>query len=77
MRDVADADLAALDLPVGVLPSVPEDPFHQRRTVDGCDWIEVAMRTPAGAPLSVVRSGCNQAPMRFVGRVRGADGDRW
>jgi pimeloyl-ACP methyl ester carboxylesterase len=34
LRGVADADLAALDLPVGVLPSVPEDPFHQRHTVD-------------------------------------------
>jgi hypothetical protein len=48
LRGVADADLAALDLPVGVLPSVPEDPFHQRRTVDGCHRIEVAVRAAGG-----------------------------
>ncbi|UKD50997.1 alpha/beta hydrolase [Amycolatopsis sp. FU40] len=34
LRGVADADLATLALPVGVLPSVPDNPFHQRRTVD-------------------------------------------
>jgi hypothetical protein len=34
VRGVNDDELARLTMPVGVLPSVPENPFHQRRTVD-------------------------------------------
>jgi pimeloyl-ACP methyl ester carboxylesterase len=34
LRGVTDAELAALTLPVAVIPSVPENPHHQRRTVD-------------------------------------------
>ncbi|WP_409186051.1 alpha/beta fold hydrolase [Amycolatopsis sp. VS8301801F10] len=34
LRGVADAELAALAVTVGVLPSVPDNPVHQRRTVD-------------------------------------------
>ena len=34
LRGVADDELAALKMPITVLPSVPENPFHQRRTVD-------------------------------------------
>jgi len=34
LRGVTDAELATLQLPVGALPSVPENRVHQRRTVD-------------------------------------------
>ena len=34
LRGVADQDLAGLGIPVAVLPSVPENPPHQRKTVD-------------------------------------------
>jgi hypothetical protein len=34
LRGVTDAELATLQMPIGVLPSVPENPVHQRHTVD-------------------------------------------
>jgi pimeloyl-ACP methyl ester carboxylesterase len=34
LRGVTDDELATLRIPVGMLPSVPENPFHQRHTVD-------------------------------------------
>jgi pimeloyl-ACP methyl ester carboxylesterase len=34
LRGVTDGELAGLAMPVGVLPSVPDNPSHQRRTVD-------------------------------------------
>jgi hypothetical protein len=34
LRGVADAELATLRMPVGALPSAPENPVHQRHTVD-------------------------------------------
>lgn len=34
LRGVSDVELRRLPPPVGVLPSVPDNPFHQRRTVD-------------------------------------------
>jgi pimeloyl-ACP methyl ester carboxylesterase len=34
LRGVTDDELATITKPVGVLPSVPENTFHQRRTVD-------------------------------------------
>jgi pimeloyl-ACP methyl ester carboxylesterase len=34
LRGVADAELATLKMPISVLPSVPENPFHQRHTAD-------------------------------------------
>lgn len=34
LRGVDDTVLASLDLPVGVVPSQPDNPTHQRRTVD-------------------------------------------
>jgi pimeloyl-ACP methyl ester carboxylesterase len=34
LRGVADAELSTLKMPIAVLPSVPENPFHQRQTVD-------------------------------------------
>lgn len=34
LRGVTDAELATLAMPVGVLPAVPGNPFHQRRTAD-------------------------------------------
>jgi pimeloyl-ACP methyl ester carboxylesterase len=34
LRGVTDAELATLKMPISMLPSVPENPFHQRHTVD-------------------------------------------
>jgi pimeloyl-ACP methyl ester carboxylesterase len=34
LRGVSDAELAGLRTPVGILPALPDDPFHQRRTAD-------------------------------------------
>jgi len=34
LRGVKDSELAGLRIPVAVLPSVPENPSHQRKTVD-------------------------------------------
>ncbi|WP_406636349.1 alpha/beta fold hydrolase [Amycolatopsis sp. WGS_07] len=34
LRGVTDDELATLPMPVSVLSSVPDNPFHQRRTVD-------------------------------------------
>lgn len=34
LRGVTNDELATLAIPVGVLPSAPENPFHQRHTVD-------------------------------------------
>jgi len=34
LRGIKDAELAALSLPVAVVPSLPANPFHQRHTVD-------------------------------------------
>ncbi|NED98220.1 alpha/beta hydrolase [Phytoactinopolyspora alkaliphila] len=37
LRGVEDAELATLTRPVGLLPAVPEDPFHQHHTVDSLE----------------------------------------
>jgi pimeloyl-ACP methyl ester carboxylesterase len=34
LRGLTDTELASLTIPVGVLPSVPANPFHQRHTAD-------------------------------------------
>jgi hypothetical protein len=34
LRGVTDVELAGLELPVAVVAASPEDPAHQRRTVD-------------------------------------------
>jgi pimeloyl-ACP methyl ester carboxylesterase len=34
LRGVSDVDLAAMAVPLAVLPSAPHNPLHQRRTVD-------------------------------------------
>ncbi|MGW2786444.1 alpha/beta fold hydrolase [Streptomyces populi] len=34
LRGVTDTELATLKMPISVIPSVPENPFHQRQTVD-------------------------------------------
>jgi pimeloyl-ACP methyl ester carboxylesterase len=34
LRGSTDAELATLDMPVAVVPSMPENPAHQRHTVD-------------------------------------------
>ena len=53
LRGVADRELAALAMPVGVVPSVPDNPEHQRRTVDAL------LRTVPGA---VELPGCPESP---------------
>lgn len=55
LRGVTDADLPALArIPVAVLPSVPENPAHQRKTVDAL------LRSIRG---SRELAGCPEAPM--------------
>ncbi|MFL6073631.1 MAG: alpha/beta fold hydrolase [Mycobacteriales bacterium] len=54
LRGVTDAELAGLPMPVGVLPSVPENPSHQRRTVD---------RLLGVLPDAVELNGCPEPPV--------------
>lgn len=50
LRGVSDAELTTMQLPVGVLPSVPENLFHQRQTVDAlCRLLPHAEELP-GCP---------------------------
>lgn len=53
LRGVDDAELAAVRVPVAVLPAVPENPFHLRSTVDGL------LRAVPGA---VELPGCPEPP---------------
>ena len=51
LRGVTDADLAGLArIPVAVLPSVPENPSHQRKTVDALLRLIQGSRELAGSP---------------------------
>jgi pimeloyl-ACP methyl ester carboxylesterase len=54
LRGVTDAELAGLAMPVGVLPAVPENPSHQRRTVD---------RLLSVLPDAVELPGCPEPPV--------------
>lgn len=50
LRGVTDDELASLDLPVAVLPSLAANPFHQRHTVDQlCRILRQAVELP-GCP---------------------------
>jgi hypothetical protein len=68
LRGVTDDELRAIAIPVGVLPSVPDNPFHQRRTVDA-----LLSRLPDAVELP----GCPEPPRpdfpehveRFIGTV--------
>jgi pimeloyl-ACP methyl ester carboxylesterase len=53
LRGVADHELATISQPVGVLPSVPENPQHRRRTVDSLLRI---------LPRAVELPGCPEPP---------------
>ncbi len=53
LRGVTDDELAALTMPISVLPSVPENPFHQRRTVDALRQVR---------PDSAELPGCPEPP---------------
>lgn len=53
LRGVADHELAALTIPVGVLPSVPANPVHQRATVDALLCL---------LPRAVELPGCPEPP---------------
>lgn len=52
LRGVTDDELAALPMPVAVLPSVPENPVHQRRTVDALLRLLPGARELPGCPES-------------------------
>lgn len=58
LRGVTDAELAALRVPVGVVPSVPPNPHHQRHTVDAL------LRLVPGA---VELPGCPESPVPWFG----------
>ena len=53
LRGVSDDELAGLVLPVGVLPSEPDNPMHQRATVD-------ALRRRLPEPVDL--PGCPEPP---------------
>lgn len=53
LRGTTDDELTSITKPVGVLPSVPENPFHQRRTVDAL------LRT---LPEALELPGCPEPP---------------
>jgi pimeloyl-ACP methyl ester carboxylesterase len=53
VRGSTDAELAGVTQPVGLLPSVPENPLHQRRTIDALHRL---------LPHSVVLAGCPEPP---------------
>lgn len=53
LRGVADHELAALSIAVGVLPSAPAGPFHQRATVDALLRL---------LPQAVELPGCPEPP---------------
>ncbi|GIF65959.1 hypothetical protein Ais01nite_39940 [Asanoa ishikariensis] len=53
LRGLSDDELAEIKAPVGVLPSVPENPMHQRRTVDALLRI---------LPDAVELPGCPEPP---------------
>jgi pimeloyl-ACP methyl ester carboxylesterase len=50
LRGCTDAELRGLDIPVAVVPAVPEDAMHQRRTVDALLELAGAVELP-GCPL--------------------------
>ncbi|WP_206686201.1 hypothetical protein [Kribbella qitaiheensis] len=50
LRGVADQELAGLGIPVAVLPSVPENPSHQRKTVDALLGLIPGSRELPGCP---------------------------
>jgi pimeloyl-ACP methyl ester carboxylesterase len=50
LRGVADQDLAGLRIPVAVLPSMPENPPHQRKTVDALLALIPGSRELPGCP---------------------------
>jgi hypothetical protein len=53
LRGTTDDELASINKPVGVLPSTPENPFHQRRTIDALLRI---------LPQTVELPGCPEPP---------------
>lgn len=50
LRGLSDVDPASLTMPVGVLPSVPDNPVHQRRTVDALLQLVPEVVELAGCP---------------------------
>lgn len=54
VRGVADSELPGLTMPVGVLAAVPENPSHQRRTVDTLRQL---------LPHSQELEGCPEPPL--------------
>jgi hypothetical protein len=53
IRGVADHELGALVIPVTVVPSQPENPFHQRRTAEALDAL---------LPQAVLSTGFREPP---------------
>ncbi|MGW7260207.1 hypothetical protein [Streptomyces sp. NPDC054834] len=54
VRGVSDSELSALTMPIGVLPAVPENPSHQRHTVDTLRQL---------LPHSEELEGCPEPPL--------------
>ncbi len=50
VRGVADAELRQLDRPVTIVPSLDDDPYHQRATVDALDSLLPAAHVTTAFP---------------------------
>ncbi|GGJ80275.1 hypothetical protein GCM10010123_07770 [Pilimelia anulata] len=68
LRGVTHAELTALRMPVGVLPALPENRQHQRRTVDALLARLPHARELPGCP-EPVRSDFAEHLPRFVGTI--------
>lgn len=69
VRGMADAALAEFSRPVGLLPAVPENPFHQHRTVDRlADLLPNSTRLPG--TTEPPRPGFAADLERFIHAVR-------
>ncbi|MGA8114896.1 MAG: alpha/beta hydrolase [Actinocatenispora sp.] len=56
LRGVTDAEIASLRMPVAVVPSVPDNPVHRRRTVDALLRLLPEARELPGCPEPPVPS---------------------
>ncbi|GGK23110.1 hypothetical protein GCM10010124_14550 [Pilimelia terevasa] len=70
LRGVSETDLGCLAMPVGVLPSVPEDRQHQRRTVDALLARIPHARELPGCPAPPAADFADHLP-RLVGSLLG------
>lgn len=71
LRGVTDDELQELNLPVTVIPSEPENPFHRRTTVDALDRLLPDVLIADGSPESLLPE-FQTARSRFLGTLEAA-----